>query len=60
MCTKLPCAPNNVFLSVVVIIQNTQEKTDLQRTKVNDTRIRKISVDRYKFHTGKEWRPQAQ
>ena len=42
MCTKLPCVP----LSVVVIMQNsTQEKADLQKTKVNTTKITKVHVD---------------
>ena len=31
---------------MVVIMQNTQEKADLQKTKVNDTKIRKICADR--------------
>ena len=70
MCAKLPCAPNNL----VVIIHNSQEKFDLERTKINKTKIRKVfsfflfgpfkvrkvCVDRYKLHTGKEWRPWAQ
>ena len=45
---------------MVVIIQNTQEKADLQKTKVNTTKITKVRVDRNKLRTGKEWRPQAQ
>ena len=53
MCAKLLCAPNNL----VVIMQNSQEKVDLQRTKVNDMKIRKVYVDGYKLCTGKEWRP---
>ena len=53
MCTKLPCAPNNL----VVIMQNLQEKANLQKTKVNATKIRKVRVDEYKLRTGKEWRP---
>ena len=56
MCTKLPCALNYL----VVIMQNLQEKPDLQKTKVNATKIRKVRVDRYKLHTGKEWRPYTQ
>ena len=32
-------------------MQNTQEKHDLQKTKVNATKIRKIRADRYKLHT---------
>ena len=50
MCAKLPCAPNN-------LVQNTQEKADLQKTKVNATKIRKVRVDGYNLRTGKEWRP---
>ena len=53
MCAKLPCVPNNL----VVIMQNSQEKADLQKTKVNTTKIRKVSANGYKLHTGKEWRP---
>ena len=41
--------PNNL----VVIIQNLQEKPDLQKTKVNATKIRQVHVDRYKLRTGK-------
>ena len=47
MCTKLNyhvCLA--IFLSMVVIMQNTQEKADLQKTK-----------DGNKLRTGKEWRP---
>ena len=53
MCAKLPCAPNNL----VVIMQNSQEKANLQKTKVIATKIRKVYADGYKLHTGKEWRP---
>ena len=53
MCTKLPCAPNTIS-SVVEIMQNTQEKVDLQKTKV---KIRKVRADGNKLCTGKEWRP---
>ena len=35
MCTKLLCVPNSIFLSMAVIMQNTLEKADLQKTKVN-------------------------
>ena len=48
MCGKLPCVPNNNFLSMVVIMQNTQEKPNLQKTKVNNTKISKVRVGRYK------------
>ena len=37
-------------------MQNTQEKADLQKTKVNATKLRKVYVDRNKLRTGKEWR----
>ena len=53
MCAKLPRAPNNL----VVIMQNSQEKANLQKTKVNATKMRKVHADGYEFHTGKEWRP---
>ena len=53
MCAKLPCVPNNL----VVIMQNTQEKADLHKTKVNITTITKVCVDGNKLRSGKEWRP---
>ena len=37
-------------------MQNTQEKANLQKTKVNATKLRKVCVDGNKLHTGKEWR----
>ena len=55
MCAKLPCVPNNI--SMVVIMQNTQEKADLQKMKVNAMKITKVHADGNKLHTGKEWRP---
>ena len=39
---------------------NTQEKADLQKTKVNITKIRKIGANENKFCTGKEWKPWVQ
>ena len=51
------------YLSVVVIMQNTQEKADLQKMKVNATKITKVLeitkvyADGNKLCTGKEWRP---
>ena len=42
---------------MVVIMQNTQEKADLQKTKVNATKIRKVHADRNKLRNGKKWRP---
>ena len=60
MCVKLPCAPNNIFPSMVVIMQNTPEKADLQKTKVNATKITKVRADRNKLRTSIEWRPLAQ
>ena len=46
--------------SMVVIMQNAQEKVDLQKIKVNATRTSKVCEDGNKLHTGKEWRPHAQ
>ena len=46
-----------IFLSMVVIMQNTQEKVDLQKTKVNATKITKVRADGNKLRTGKEWKP---
>ena len=40
-----------------VIMQNTQEKADLLKMKVNVTKITKVRADENKIHTGKEWRP---
>ena len=37
-------------------MQNTQEKANLQKTKVNATKIQKICADENKLRTGKEWR----
>ena len=34
-----------IYFSMVVIMQNTQEKADLQKTKVNATKITKVRVD---------------
>ena len=42
---------------MVVIMQNTQEKADLQMTKLNATKITKVRADGNKLRTGKEWRP---
>ena len=43
-------------------MQNTQEKVELQKMKVNDMIIRKVGADRLgnKLYTKKEWRPYAQ
>ena len=38
-------------------MQNTQEKGDLQKMKLNTMKIRKVRADGNKLHTGKEWRP---
>ena len=38
-------------------MQNTQEEADLQKTKVNATKITKIRADRNKLRTGKQWWP---
>ena len=58
MCAKLNYHVSlEIFLSMVVIMQNTQGKVNLQKTKVNATKITKVRVDRNKLRTGKEWRP---
>ena len=38
-------------------MQNTQEKADLQKMKVNATKIQKIRADGNKLRIEKEWRP---
>ena len=55
MCAKLPCA-----LTIILNGNNTQEKINLQKTKVNSTKITKVHTDRNKLHTRKEWRALAQ
>ena len=42
---------------MVVIMQNSKEKADLKKMKVNDMKIRKVCVDTHKLRTEKEWRP---
>ena len=42
---------------MIVIMQKTQEIADLQKMKVNNTKIRKVHADRNKLCTGKKWRP---
>ena len=42
-----------LFLSMVVIMQNTQEKANLQKMKVNATKITKVRADGNKLCTGK-------
>ena len=49
MYTKLPCAPNNL----VVIMQYSQEKANLQKRKVNAMKTRKVRVDENKLCKGK-------
>ena len=39
-----------------MIMQNAQEKANLQKRKVNASKITKVHVDRNKLRTGKEWR----
>ena len=57
MCAKLNYHVHlAIFLSMVVIMQNTQENVDLQKTKVNATKITKVRADGNKLRTGKEWR----
>ena len=41
---------------MVMNMQNTQEKADLQKTKVITKKIRKVHADGNKLPTGKEWR----
>ena len=38
-------------------MQNVQEKADLQKMKVNATKIRKVQAGENKLRAGKEWRP---
>ena len=45
------------MIASIVIMQNTQEKAKLLKTKVNATKITKVRADGNKIHTGKEWRP---
>ena len=45
---------------MVVIMQNTQEKANLQEMKLNTMKIRKYCADGNNLHGGKEWRPHAQ
>ena len=52
MCSKLPFAPNSIS-SMVVIMQNTQEKTNLQKMKVHATKITKVHANRNRLRTGK-------
>ena len=44
---KLPCASNNLRM------QNTQGKADLQKMKVNTTKIAKVHADEINFVLGK-------
>ena len=44
---------------MVVIMQSTQEKSDLQKMKVYAMKTRKVHADRYKLYNGKEWKPYA-
>ena len=54
MCVEQP-------ISMVVIMQNTQEKADSQKTKVpKHQENKKGHADRNKLRNGKEWRPYAQ
>ena len=53
MCAKLPCVPNKL----IMITQNSQEKADLQKKKVNTMKIIMVHADGYKLCTGKEWKP---
>ena len=44
---------SHIYFSMVVIMQNTQEKADLQKTKVNAMKIIKFRADGNKLCTGK-------
>ena len=60
MCAKLNYHVRlAIFLLLVVIMhaEYTQEKADLQKTKVNATKITKVRADGNKLRTGKEWGP---
>ena len=57
MCAKLPCAPTT-SLNGNDRVDYTQEKANLQKRKVNVTKIRKVHADGNKLR--KEWRPNAQ
>ena len=52
MCAKLPCTCAQQYFSVVVIMQKTQEKANLQKMKVNAMKIPKVHADGNKLHTG--------
>ena len=55
MCAKLNYHVRlAIFLSMVVIMQNIQEKADLLKMKVNATKITKVREDGNKLCTGKE------
>ena len=47
------CPLHTCGISLVVIMQNSQEKADLQQTKVNATKVRKVCVDGNKLRMGK-------
>ena len=42
---------------MVVIMQNTHEKANLLKMKVNAIKITKVRADENKLRAGKEWRP---
>ena len=42
------------------IMQNTQEKADLQKMKVHAMKTRKVRADKNKIHTGNEERSYTQ
>ena len=45
---------STMCISIVVIMQKTQEKANLQKMEVNATKIRKVRADGNKLRTGKE------
>ena len=59
--TKCKYMDSQIFLySIVMIMQNSQEKVILQKMKVKAMKIRKFVADRNKLRTGKDWRPNVQ
>ena len=45
MCAKLPYAPNDLSVWQLLNMQNTQEKANLQKMKVNATKARKVHAN---------------
>ena len=53
MCAKIPRAPSNISQWKLVIMQNTNEKANLQKTKENTMKITKVHVDGINLVLGK-------